>query len=688
MRTTYIFAAAALLALLAGASAASPSNTLNSYLSPYMSNATIAQYSFYNVSLNNQGYVVAAAANGSTYLVISQNSSQFGLLMAQDAINPVLTAYFAQYENLSTVSYLNTAMQKYNSGVASNISDCITETGINPPLTNNFTEAILGCSAIPICDRALYSTFGALSPFGFGIQNFSIQYGIYNTSLKSYFGLIQKINSSNAGDSIAALGTDVSNLSSVASKLSTNPLFPPPASADFSKCNSGLSSQQPWYCVAIGYCGYMKFNTTLLNSVNAVQQQLTALVPSKSRISAYSAASATAATYYIAQANFETNEASFSAFLNSTYPTYNATVGEVSALLSKSPDANLSAALLRLQTSFSAILSNGVNTSISAESPGFNLTLSSLISKYNAANLSFAEAGSASSNYTIAAIAAELNYRNVPPRLAELSEQLQSLDLAISAGMNSTSILAELPELKTIGMQLAVFVPITTMGSLVKMLDGWFINAVLAGSNMPVQSKIAAAPTYAALLSFIIGIVILAIIYLVTLRRLSKKHKLKMSKKATMAWAALFIGIFIVVLVYTYATYAYAQAANSFLPFAYFTNYLHSAKSAYVVLNGSSAYSNTGITACASSISSILTSQGKAVKTIQATNYSCVAGGTVSPMGVGCIDSALASGVPVISLSASAGPISYKGLYGTIMYASGVNATGSSCIVAQLLSRK
>ena len=141
------------------------------------------------------------------------------------------------------------------------------------------------------------------------------------------------------------------------------------------------------------------------------------------------------------------------------------------------------------------------------------------------------------------------------------------------------------------------------------------------------------------------------------------------------------------VLIYTYLTYAYAQAATNFLPFAYFSGYLHSSKAAYVVLNGSSAYSNAGITACAGALSSALTSQGKSVKIIQATNYSCVAGGTVSPLGVDCIDRALSSGTPVVSLSQGGG-IVYKGLYGTILYAGGANATGSSCIVAQLLSRK
>jgi hypothetical protein len=440
--------------------------------------------------------------------------------------------------------------------------------------------------------------------------------------------------------------------------------------------------------VAIGYCGYLSFDPNLLNSISSAQQQLSAQVPSKSAIAIYSSASARAASSYLFQANSKINSASYQAFLNSTYPVYNETVASASALLAKSPNANLSASLSQLKASFAAILSNGVNTSISSESQGFNSILSGVISRYEAANSSFAQASSYSSNYTLDAIAAQLNYKQVPPRLVELSAQLQSLDLAVGSGPNATAVAAALPDLKVIGLQLGVFVPLTTMGYLVKALDGWFINALLAGSNSPVQSKIASAPAYAALLSLAIGIVLLAIVYMATYRRFSRRHKLRLGRKAKTAWMVLFLGLAVAVLAYSYATYAYAQSATGFLPFAYFTGYLHSSRGAYVVLNGSSAYQNSGIGACASAISSVLTAEGKSVTTVSATNYSCMAGGTVSPMGVGCIDSALGSGMPVISLSATGGGITYKGLYGTMMYASGANATGSSCMAAQLLARK
>lgn len=678
---------------MALASAASPSNSLRSFLSGYMPNATISQYSYYNLTFNGSSYVVAPAANKTTFLVIGVKSGSYSLISSANVINPILQAYYTQYENLSAVSYLNSAMKKYYNNFKSDLSDCLTETGSNPPLTNNFSDAIRGCQSIPICSQAMnlygpYSGYETESPFGAGLQNLSIEYGTLNASLNSYFSLVQGINASNAGNRLASIGAQISNISAVSTKLSVNTLLPPPSTISFSNCNAGLANKQPWYCVATGFCAPMNINSSLLTSISSAQQQLAAQIPSKAEISAYSAAAAASAGYYINQVNLKANSGPYKAFLNTTYPKYNATLAEVTALLAKSNDSNLSNSLSSLKSSFSAILSNGVNVSIATEASSFNSLLSGLLAKYASANAVFSQASAYSSNYTLSALAAELNYKNDPPKLAELAAQLQSIDLKLGAGPNATAVAAALPGLQVIGLQLNVFTPITTMGYLVKLLDGWFINGMISGSNASVPSKIASAPTYAALLSFIIGVLLLALFYLATRWRLSRRHKLRRSRSSTMAWVILFIVLFILVLIYAYVTYIYAQAATNFLPFAYFTSYLQTSKAAYVVLNGSAAYGNQSVSACASAVSSILSSKGKTVKIVEATNYSCVAGGTVSPLGVGCIDLALGAGTPVVALSATGNGIVYKGLYGEILYANGASTAGSSCLVAQLLSRK
>lgn len=695
MRASCLIATVTIAMLIAGAYAATPSASLQGFLSGYMSNGTISQFSFYNITLNGSSYVVGAAANQSTYLAIGKQGGKYSLMTNASQINPVMQAYFNQYENLSEVSYLNTAMKRFQSQAAPPISDCITETNANPPLTDNFTNAINACASIPHCGYGpigLLGAFGAAPPYsvaGIGLQNFSVEVGTYNTSINSYFKLVQGINVSNAGTKLAAMGTDISNITAVEQEMTRNPLFPPPYNVTASECNgSGLPVNQPWFCVQIGYCESLSFNNTLLDSISSTQQQLESIIPSKAKIATYSSDSASTDAHYLEVANAKVNSGPYKAFLNSTYPTYNSTVAEISVFLTKSSNANLSTSLVQLKASFSAILANGVNVSIGTESGSFNSLLTTVIERYNAANQSFSEASSASSNYTLDAIAAQLNYRRPPVKLSDLAAQLQALDLEMGSGLNITATQAAIPELKTIGLQLHLFVPITTIGYLIKLADGWFINAALAGSSASVPSKIASAPTYAALLSFIIGLIILILIYLGTHRRLAQKHKLRRDRKSSMAWMIFFVVVFLLVLLYAYGTYVYAQAANNFIPFAYFTGYLHSSKAAFIVLNGSAAYSDPGITSCAGEIAAVLKSENKTVTTVQATNYSCVAGGTVSPLGVDCIDGALSSGKPVISLSQTGNGIVYKGLYGTIMYASGANATGTSCILAQLIARE
>ena len=321
--------------------------------------------------------MVAAAANRTTYLAMSSGNGRYALLTSANAINPILASYFAQYENLSAVSYLNTAMQKYYNGSKGNLSDCITETGTNPPSTNNFTNAISACTGIPHCGYGplgLLGTFGVAPPYsviGVALQNFSISYGVFNTSINSYFSAVQSINASNAGSKLSSLSPLVSNISLASNRLYRNALFMPPTNISAAMCTgSGLPVAQPWYCVQTGYCGALSFNSSLLGSISSTQQQLSSTIPSSAGIAAYSSASAKAASYYTLQANLRVNSASYTAFLNTTYPTYNQTVTEITSLLSRSYNANLSASLAQLKASFSAILSNGVNTSIASEGPG------------------------------------------------------------------------------------------------------------------------------------------------------------------------------------------------------------------------------------------------------------------------------------------------------------------------------
>jgi hypothetical protein len=219
---------------------------------------------------------------------------------------------------------------------------------------------------------------------------------------------------------------------------------------------------------------------------------------------------------------------------------------------------------------------------------------------------------------------------------------------------------------------------------MVKEFDQSFITALLGSSNTQIPQKIASAPIYAMLESLLIGIIILIVIFGILFLIPANKNKMKNNKKLKNNLMAAFVVLIVIVVIFSYITYAAGQGATSFLPFNYFKNSLKSSTSAYVALNGSAA-TNTSIIACAQTIEGYLKSAGKSVQVIKLTNYSCINGDNISSLGLNCYDSILNSNKPVIFLSQGGqSNITYKGLYGTVLYASGNVTNGQYCTLGSL----
>ncbi len=693
MRTTYALLAVSAALLLAMPASAGVPARLQVYLSAYMSNSVMAQYSYSNFSIGNSSYVIMQqSANSSKYLVVNVTNS-YSLLTSNTAINSVLYAFVYRpgtVENLSQVSYLKGAIGNYASYVKTNMSSCAFETGANPPVTNNLTNAVNACETIPVCHKAL-NQFGAASAFGLGLVNFSIYYGMFNTSTKGYLSALSGINSSNAGATMQRLGSYLPNLTAVQDNIDKNALFSPPPGTSYADCSAAiLPSKQPWYCVAVGYCSNINFNTTLLSSISSVQSQLSAQLPTEGEIALYSAASSSSASGLIRSANQARNATSYNEFLSYSYPIYNSTVAQIKKLLNQTNDANLSSALSALQRGFATIKALAYNGSVERENLSFRSLVGNAISEYMLINRNYTKARSLALNDTLSDLAVQLNYRRVPVRLAEISSSLAGIDTSLNTGAeNRSSISAATVTLSEIGVELMAFGPPITMAYITKLLSGGFVTAMLSGSNASVPTKLASAPIYAAIEALLIDLAIIAAIYLMTYHRLSRRNRIRRHRKGvSTAWKLLFIGLFALALADAYAAYAYAVSANHFLPYGHFAASLSGSSATYIALNGSASYSNLSVTQCASSLSSELKAQGKSVQTVYLTNYTCVANGQVSALGIDCYDHALSAGVPVIMLSAHGNGIAYMGMYGTVLYASGGSAEGASCPVAALLSRK
>jgi len=658
---------------------------LSSFLSTYMPSGIITNSTYFNSSLNGNNYILMQLPASGGYIIVQSSNGAYSLITNTTTIDNLLTPFLINqyYPGSSTLNYLNSTMHMYQRYGASNVSDCLMETGLSQQ-TCTLGNLCLSCQTTPVCKRVLNQVGGPGSPFGMGIMNFSSNYNQLNSSYKNYYALLSGINRTNAGTTIAELYSIASNISTIASAFNKNPLFPPPTTSSFSSCPSGLPpSAQPWYCVAVGFCSTVPFNSTAISGIEGTLSSLQENIPTAAALSSLSFNSSQLSQGYINAALLNKNGAAFAALINSYSSRYGSIVNRSNALLLKYNNISLNASVRVLQTEFGAIKRLGVNQSIGVA----NTILASLIANttriYNNASASYSQIYNISQNSSAAILADQLSYQQVPSQLAVLGSRQAAINIRLNSRLSSNDIASIIPSAQSIRIEAAVFVAPVTIGYMIKILDTSFINALLSGSNATPPQRIALTQTYAAIESLIIGIVILLAIFIIVYLKVIKKGKLN-GKRQKMVWASVFAIMAILVALYAYATFAYSGNANSFLPFNYFKNTLKASTTAYIALNGSAA-ANSSISACASTVQNYLSKAGKAVQLIKLTNYSCVSGSNISVLGLDCYNNILSSGKPVILMSQSrASSIVYKGLYGTVLYASGNATSGSSCILSSL----
>lgn len=684
VKAVYLIAMMFAFAMLYSAHAASISSSLNAFVSTYVPNSVVSNSSFYNQTLNGNSYLIMQIPGNQNYVVIQNSSAGYSFVTNVTTIEDILSPFLFSkyYPSASTLNSLNSTMRQYMDYSALNLTDCVIETGIDSnacTLANN----CFACESVPVCREVLNSVGGVDSPFGYGIINFSNQYDILNSSYKEYFTALASLNSTNAGSVAQKLSTITANISAVQANMDNNPIFPPPINQNFQSCNAGGNPlTQPWYCTAVGYCFAIPFNVTALDKIEGTVATLTSSLPSPARIAAISENSSATSSSYIGAHLTSVNGVAFTAMLARLLPQYNSIVTSSNTLLARYDNSTLNASVQILEAKFNSVVSAGVNQSVSAA----NVTLSSSIANatktYNSANAVYSQVYAVSQNNTKELLADQLSYNPVPSQLASIANEQQNINAKLMGRINSNTIAAILPSVQSIKMQSMLFVAPFTFGYLIKQVDSSFINALLSGANSYAPARVAMAPTYAALESLLIGLLVILVIYLISHFR-SRKDKSRNSKKMHEN-KLLFVVLIVLVLIYAYATYAFAQNANTFLPFNYFLNAVKASPTVYVALNGS-ASTNGSIASCVTTIDTYLAKVNKSVQTIDLRNYSCVSGNNISTLGLNCYVNVLASDKPVILISQSQNNmITYKGLYGTVLYASGSAVEGNSCTLSSL----
>ncbi|MCL4373321.1 MAG: hypothetical protein M1360_00805 [Candidatus Marsarchaeota archaeon] len=680
--------AVVLFSVLATASlGASASASLVQYLNTYMPNSTISSYSMHNESVGANAYVIMQ--HGNSFIVVNATHGNYSMLMNATQIYKVLRPYAlsAYAPSPSVLASLNTSMNTYETQAAPPLNDCLTETGLNQ-YTCTAANNCFSCQTVPICSHWLPYYGGPTGVMGLGIMNFSAKYNNLEANYSAFYKALHNA-SIDPYASITAMKSALSNISFIAVVMPQNPIFPVPTNftaSNFASCASySIPTQEPWYCVDIGMCEYTTFNSTMLTSMQYAVQQLSLLPLSNASITQLSVNASNMAKAYVEPVVNAKETAAFDAFLNATMPKYNSTLANAQALLSRISNSTLSASVSRLEATFSAIKKLGINQSIALANTELIAGMSNVTALYSRLDALYEPLNSTARNASIAAIKYQLNFRNVPPALAKLSAEQQGISLELMQGVSSSSLQGMLANETAISKGISQFsqAPIT-MAALVKGIDGGAVSSMLYSANGPVISKIAAAPAYAALISFIIGIVIVLLIYSLTYARLRKRKKIKLNRRVRRSWGIVFLVLFILVLVYAYATFAWAQSANAFLPASMFTAKLHSSPSAAIIINSSGSFNSQQLL-CAGALQKALQNEGKRVAVFASQNYSCTSTNS-SFSGAQCFNKLLASGVPVIYMGSSAqSSIAYSGMYGYMLTADGNVTYGSACTLGNIL---
>ena len=674
--------------------------SLTSFLSTYLTNATIANSTFIQISFRNNTYLLMNITPSKHMLINTTNGFSFVLnsISVSNILQPTLLALY--YPSQSTLNELNTLVLSFIDSSATSLNQCVESTGTFlyecTPSTPEDVCLQNTCQRIPICggtqktpQSALYK-FGIPSPFSNGVHNFSVDYYLLNKSYNLYFSTLSSINQSNIGSKIPIISSALKNISDISQRLVQNPLFPQDPSisiSQFQTCTSYSQSNIPWWCTPIGFCDYVNFAHSYLTSAQSVINNLNASPLTNTNIKSYANAIVATTNLYVEPVIKELNSSTFNALLSAILPRYNGTVENVTLLLSRFQNQSLNQSLAGLKSAFAEIRAAGINQNITAAGLTMNSLLENLSIAYTQFNSLHMPVINEAFNTSMMIILKELNYQQLPVGLAQIALQARQISSELARQVNPAELSAIANSLAGINANITSYSGEASIPAFVKTVDAPFVGYLLSVSSLPISSKIDSGALYAALLSFIIGMALLVLFYVLTYHRLHRAKRIRHTKRARNAWRVLFAVIFVLVLAYTYETYVYANLATSFLPASGFFARAASSNTVVIAINTNSAnVLNASVVNCAAALRNALTALNKSVQSMQLSNYTCVSSSASNSVAPNCYDAVLSSGTPTIQLNMNASSyITYRGLYGTVLQASGSPTYGGSCLLASLV---
>jgi hypothetical protein len=679
--------------------------TLNGFLLTYMKNSTISNSIFVNVTANGDSYLIMELNGSTSQEVLINVTNGFSFVTNDSTSYSVYEPYLISeyYPNANVISYLGTAMHAYINSSSDAMNQCLQVTGLSTylcaPNTNTTTCIQNSCGTVPICrDYLFYGGVGKNHPgiptgmYG-GILNLSYDYYHLNNSYNQYFLDLNQLNRINFPTVIPELSALAANISTISINLPQNPLFPNPPdlnpTQEQATCSqySGSTYTGPWYCYAIGLCGDSTFNSVILDNLTSTLQGLSTLPISSQAITSVSDNATLKAEFFIVPVQMAQNLRKLNQTISFYLPSYNSITANATVIVELFHNSTLNASLVHLQGTLSTIKQKGANQNVTMAANQLSSGINNLTALYSKIAPYYLPLYYGAQNNTKLIESMELDYQgtSTPYALVVAADQQSAINSKIDSGISGSSQLSSLnTQVSQIATALKGISSPFSLAMITKSIDGSWTMSLLAGSSATLPSKDSSAALYSMALSFVIGIVLLFLIYELTYARLSGKHKIHIKPGVKKAWTFVFAILFIFVLAYAFITYSFAQSANSFLPLSGFTSQLPG-HTVYLALDNVSR--TASISQCISTVNATLSGEGSTLQVISLSNVTCQISGN-NASGTACYDKIISTGTPVIDVFGSQNSsIVYSGMYGNILHASSAASEGYSCLLGSVLSK-
>ncbi len=692
-----------LVAAFALAGTASASATLSALYSSYnVSSSVTNSLTYSNITYGGSLYLLASSDGTPVFLISASNGYSF-VTNASEAGSIISPTIIGKSLKSVNTTYLASSMLAYERSTAGSLNDCLLETGLSSGATCTYQNNCQSCTQIPACggtaryiggalrQSPYYQTGGFYGPVGTGIVQFEANYGALQSNISIYLTNVAIINLSNAQTSMQKIQTSFSSISSITKSLGLNPVFPPPASADYTLCgnygastSNAISPSGPWYCSAVGICEFLTYNYTILGSLQDYMNHLSTLTITSAQITRISQNMTNNADTYVVPVQDRVKLAQFNGLLNTTLKGYAVQVSNARSLLVHMPNATMVTEIARVNANYTILNSSYLTANLVA----FNITLKkqygALKSTYQSLNSTYYSVLGTANNNTVLLLELQSSTSTYSPQEEIISLSFQQAQ--VNAQLFSTLTNASATKAKLLSLQKQIVstqsIPSISL-FLVRSIDAPVATAILGFGQTPYTAAISEAPALSIVVPIIVSAILITLLAMLQ-RRLAKGGRIRVNSRTRRSWRLLFLVAALIAIAYIVLTYNVASLANSSAPLGVAAAAIEAAPGAVIAVNGTS---NPSITLCSNLITAGFRTDNKTVGSIQINGNACTGGPATAKTTDQCLSYYASKGLPVIIIAnGTKNSLTAYSFYGTVLRQTGTPQFTAQCLASLFAS--